>query len=220
MEVGFLGAAGTVTGSKFLIHDQGTRILVDCGLFQGLKELRLMNWEDFPFDPRDIQAVVLTHAHLDHCGALPLLVKKGFKGSIYCSAATRDLTEIILMDSAKIQEEDADYANKKGFSKHQPALALYTTEDVQKTLPLLSVQNIHEVFTIGSLKIEFFNAGHILGACSVRIANSEKSIYFSGDLGRLQDPLMHPPERPQAADYIVMESTYGKPIFRFPPFAV
>lgn len=209
MEIGFFGAAGTVTGSKFLVHDDGTRILVDCGMFQGFKELRELNWEDFPIDPKDLQAVVLTHAHLDHSGALPLLVKRGFKGTIYCTQPTLELTEIILLDSAKIQEEDAEYANKKGFSKHTPALALYTTEDVQKTLPMLKAVALHEEFQIGTLKICLYGSGHILGASSAWISNGEKSIYFSGDLGRNNDPLMPPPEPPQEADYIVMESTYG-----------
>lgn len=209
MEIGFLGAAGTVTGSKFLVHNNDTRILVDCGMFQGFKELRELNWEDFPFEPRDIQAVVLTHAHLDHCGALPLLVKKGFKGPIICTEPTLELTKIILLDSAKIQEEDADYANKKGFSKHHPALPLYTIEDVEKTLPMLVAVDLHSEFEIGSLKGCFYSAGHILGAASAWISNGERSIHFSGDLGRYNDPLMPPPEPPVKADYIVMESTYG-----------
>lgn len=209
MEIGFLGGTGTVTGSKFLIHDNGTRILVDCGLFQGLKELRLLNWDDFPFDAKDIDAVILTHSHLDHSGALPLLVRNGFKGPIYCTEPTKELTKIILLDSAKIQEEDAEYANKKGFSKHHPALALYTTEDVEKTLPLLHTQKFHEKLQIGSLSIEFFSSGHILGAASVLVSNGEKTICFSGDLGRSTDPLMWPPEPPPECDYIVMESTYG-----------
>ncbi|MGZ3775067.1 MAG: MBL fold metallo-hydrolase RNA specificity domain-containing protein [Pseudobdellovibrionaceae bacterium] len=209
MEIGFLGGTGTVTGSKFLVHDNGTRILVDCGLFQGLKEYRLLNWNGFPFDPKDINAVVLTHSHLDHCGALPLLVRKGFTGPIYCSEPTLNLSKIILLDSAKIQEEDAEYANKKGFSKHRPALPLYTEEDVEKTLPLMRSQKLHEKFQIGSLTIEFFGAGHILGAATVLISNKEKTVCFSGDLGRSNDPLMWPPEPPPESDYIVMESTYG-----------
>ncbi len=209
MDIGFLGAAGTVTGSKFLVHCNGTRVLLDCGMFQGLKELRLMNWADFPFDPRDIDAVVLTHAHLDHCGALPLLVRKGFKGPIYCTQPTLELAKIILLDSAKIQEEDAEYANKKGFSKHHPALALYTIEDVEKTLPLLTPVKLHEEFPVGALNFQFFQAGHILGAASVLISGEDKKLYYSGDLGRNNDPLMWPPEPPPECDYIIMESTYG-----------
>lgn len=209
MDIGFLGAAGTVTGSKLLVHSQGTRVLVDCGMFQGVKELRLMNWADFPFNPRDIDAVVLTHAHLDHCGALPLLVRKGFKGPIYCTEPTLELTKIILLDAAKIQEEDAEYANKKGFSKHHPSLALYTSEDVEKTLPLLSPLKLHENFNVGSLNFEFFGAGHILGASSVLISAEGKKLYCSGDLGRTNDPLMWPPEPPPECDFIIMESTYG-----------
>lgn len=209
MDIGFLGGAGTVTGSKFLVHYDGTRILIDCGMFQGLKELRVLNWADLPFNPKDIDAVMLTHAHLDHCGALPLLVKQGFKGPIYCTEPTLELTKIILLDSAKIQEEDAEYANKKGFSKHHPALALYSTADVEKTLPLLKPLRFHEEFSVGALKFKFFAAGHILGASSVLVSNDKKSVYFSGDLGRNNDPLMWPPEPPPECDYIVMESTYG-----------
>lgn len=209
MEIGFLGGTGTVTGSKFLVHDKGTRILVDCGLFQGLKELRLLNRSDIPVDPKDLNAVILTHSHLDHCGALPLLVKKGFKGPIYCTEPTKEITKIILLDAAKIQEEDAEYANRKGFSKHHPALPLYNTDDVERTLPLLMSQEPHEKLQIGSLTVEFFGAGHILGAATVLISNGEKRICFSGDLGRSTDPLMWPPEPPPECDYIVMESTYG-----------
>lgn len=209
MEIGFIGAAQTVTGSKFLLHHEETQVLIDCGLFQGHKELRELNWDGFPFDPQQIKAVILTHAHVDHCGALPLLVKKGFRGAIYCTDATRDLTEIILLDSAKIQEEDAAYANKKGFSKHSPALALYTTEDVERTLPLLTTVKLHESFKVGGLTARFRNAGHILGACSVLVQSPQTSVLFSGDLGRFQDPLMFPPEAPETADFVVMESTYG-----------
>ncbi|WP_413578740.1 MBL fold metallo-hydrolase [Bdellovibrio sp. HCB290] len=209
MEIEFLGAAGTVTGSKFLVHNHGTQILVDCGMFQGFKELRELNWKDFPFDTKDINAVVLTHAHLDHCGALPLLVKRGFKGPIYCTEPTLELTEIILLDSAKIQEEDADYANRKGFSKHTPALPLYTTEDVERTLPLLKPVKLHAPFQIGSLTINYFSSGHILGAASVSVSNESKKIHFSGDLGRYSDPLMPEPEAPPEANFVVMESTYG-----------
>ncbi|WP_413561548.1 MBL fold metallo-hydrolase RNA specificity domain-containing protein [Bdellovibrio sp. HCB209] len=204
-----MGAAGTVTGSKFLVNDKGTRILVDCGMFQGFKDLRELNWQDFPFDTRDINAVVLTHAHLDHCGALPLLVKRGFKGPIYCTHPTLELTQIILMDSAKIQEEDADYANRKGFSKHRPALPLYTTEDVERTLPMLKPIDLHTPFQIGSLTIEFFSSGHILGAASASVSNGVKKIHFSGDLGRYSDPLMPEPEALSKTNYVVMESTYG-----------
>lgn len=212
MEIGFIGAAQTVIGSKFLVHHDETQVLVDCGMFQGLKDLRLLNWSGFPFDPAKLKAVILTHAHVDHCGALPLLVKKGFKGPIYCSDATLALTEIILLDSAKIQEEDAQYANKKGFSKHEPALALYTTEDVEKTLPLLRSISLNQSVSVGSLSFAFFNAGHILGACSVIVKSPDKSVYFSGDLGRSNDPLMWAPEAPKAADFIVMESTYGNKV--------
>lgn len=209
MEIGFIGAAQTVTGSKHLVLYKDIQILIDCGMFQGPKDLREMNWSGFPFDPQKTDAVILTHAHVDHCGALPLLVKKGFKGPIYCTDATLELTKIILLDAAKIQEEDAEYANKKGYSKHKPALPLYTTDDVIKTLPLLTPIKLHAETSIGELKFKLYNAGHILGATSVFLKSPDASIYFSGDLGRSQDPLMWPPEPPQDADYIVMESTYG-----------
>ncbi|MGZ3769476.1 MAG: MBL fold metallo-hydrolase RNA specificity domain-containing protein [Bdellovibrio sp.] len=209
MEIGFLGGTGTVTGSKFLVHDNGTRILIDCGMFQGLKELRLLNWNGFPFNPKDINAVVLTHSHLDHSGSLPLLRRKGFQGPIYCTEPTKEITKITLLDSAKIQEEDAEYANRKGFSKHHPALALYTVEDVENTLPQLKAQKLHEKFQVGSLTIEFFGAGHILGASSVTVSNGKKTICFSGDLGPSKDPLMWPPEPPPECDFVVMETTYG-----------
>lgn len=209
MEISFLGGTGTVTGSKFLIQDKETQILVDCGLFQGLKELRLLNWNDLPFDPKGIDAVLLTHSHLDHSGAIPLLTRKGFKGPIFCTEPTKELTKIILLDSAKIQEEDADYANRKGFSKHHPALPLYTVEDVEKALPQFKSQKPHEKLQVGSLTIEFIGAGHILGAAGVLISNGEKTVCFSGDLGRNTDPLMWPPEPAPECDYIVMESTYG-----------
>lgn len=209
MEIAFLGGTQTVTGSKFLVHHEGTRVLVDCGLFQGLKSLRLKNWEAFPFNPADIDAVFLTHAHLDHCGALPLLAKGGFRGPIYCTEPTQELTKIILLDSAKIQEEEAEYANRKHFSKHDPALALYTAKDVELVLPLFKPVTLHTEHSIGTLKAQFFGSGHILGASSILVTSSEKSVYFSGDLGRQKDPLMWPPEPPPACDVIVMESTYG-----------
>lgn len=212
MDISFLGGAQTVTGSKYLVKNGQTQILVDCGLFQGLKSLRLLNWDTFPFDPRDIQAVVLTHAHLDHCGALPLLIKNGFSGPIYCTPPTLELTKIILLDSAKIQEEEAEYANKRHFSKHHPALPLYTVDDVEKVFSSFKPVEYKSEFSIGSLRIKLFSSGHILGAASALVESPEKSVYFSGDLGRNNDPLMWPPEPPPAVDAIVMESTYGNRI--------
>ncbi len=210
MKVTFLGAAGTVTGSKYLLESSdGTRVLVDCGLFQGLKNLRLRNWQGLPVKPQSISAIILTHAHLDHSGYIPKLVKEGFSGHLYCTSATKALTQILLEDSARIQEEDADYANRKKFSKHQPAQPLYTIADVQRSMHLFRTVRTNEEFKLGNFSIKFSYAGHILGASSVRVEANGTSILFSGDLGRFNDNLMYPPSQPQTADYIVMESTYG-----------
>lgn len=212
MELTFLGGAGTVTGSKYLVHSEGTKVLIDCGLFQGLKKLRLLNWEPLPIKAPEVHAVVLTHAHLDHCGALPLLFKAGFRGRIYCTAPTLELTKIILLDSAKIQEEEAEYANRKKFSKHTPALPLYTTDEVESIFASFKEVPLHEPFMIKNLQVRLFGAGHILGATSVELKAEGKTLYFSGDLGRQNDPLMLPPEAPQPADVLIMESTYGNRI--------
>ncbi len=210
MQITFLGAAGTVTGSKYLIESSdGVRILVDCGLFQGLKDLRLRNWKGLPVNPKSISAIILTHAHLDHSGYIPKIVKEGFSGHIYCTSGTKALSEILLEDSACIQEESAEYANKKKFSKHDPALPLYTTSDVKRSIPLFRTIRINEELKLGNFSIKFSYAGHILGASSVRVEADATSVLFSGDLGRANDALMFPPAAPQAADYIVMESTYG-----------
>lgn len=210
MKIKFLGAAGTVTGSKYLLEsNSGQRILIDCGLFQGLKQLRLRNWENFPIDPKSISALILTHAHLDHSGYIPKLVKEGFCNEIFCSSPTRAVAEILLEDSAKLKEEEAEYANRKNFSKHHPALALYTDEDVQKSLKLFRTRNLKEEFSIDDFKVKFYEAGHIIGAVSVLIEADNTSILFSGDLGRYHDLLLDPPAHPPVADYIVMESTYG-----------
>lgn len=210
MTIEFLGGAGTVTGSKFLVSEDDCDILVDCGLFQGLKQLRLLNWENPDFNMRRLKAVLLTHAHLDHCGFLPLLVKNGFRGPIYCTSPTKEVAKIVLLDSAKIQMEEADYANYKHFSKHSPAKPLYDIEDVEKTLPYFRAIEFNQKFNIENFVIEFKSSGHILGAGSVYVTNSKKQrLLFSGDLGRYNDPLMLPPEPPQEADYVIMESTYG-----------
>ncbi len=206
----FLGATGTVTGSKYLLTGQDRRILIDCGLFQGFKQLRLRNWAKLPLDPAAIDAVVLTHAHLDHSGYLPLLARNGFRGPVYCTAATRDLCGILLPDSGYLQEEDARYANKQGFSKHKPALPLYTEADARRSLELLQTVPYHRYVDLGAgLGFEFQRAGHIVGAAMVRLRVPGAEILFSGDLGRPRDELMRPPERGRHADYLVLESTYG-----------
>jgi metallo-beta-lactamase family protein len=214
MQLQFLGATGTVTGSKYLLTaetTQGTqRILIDCGLFQGLKQLRLKNWAALPINPKEVDAVVLTHAHIDHTGYLPLFVKNGFTGKVYCSEATRDLCEILLPDSAHLQEEEAEYANKRGFSKHHPALPLYTQEDAKAALLLLTPVKFEEEIALGDgLTLKFSPNGHILGSAFVRIWHHKKSIVFSGDIGRPNDILMQPPTIISQADYLVLESTYG-----------
>ena len=209
-KITFLGAAGTVTGSKTLIETQTQKILVDCGLFQGLKELRNQNWEDFPIDPTEIDAIILTHAHLDHCGYIPVLVKNGFKGAIHCTSPTADLTEIILKDSAKIQEEDAERANKYNYAKHDQALPLYTQKDVGQSLDLI-VQHAYMEWVIldSNIKFEFLNSGHILGSGFVNMKINDKTVVFSGDIGVTKPLLMYPPKKLKQADYIIMESTYG-----------
>lgn len=210
MRLTFLGATGTVTGSRYLVEAAGKKILVDCGLFQGLKELRLRNWEPFPIDPGEIDAVVLTHAHLDHSGYLPVLIRNGFRGPVYATPATRDLAAILLPDSGKIQEEDAEYANRRGFSKHRPALPLYTLVEAQASLGHFEVVEFgREVEIVPGVRIVMHRAGHILGAAMVSIRAEGRTIHFSGDLGRPEDPLLHPPEPVTAADYLVLESTYG-----------
>lgn len=206
----FLGAAGTVTGSKTIIEYGGKRILVDCGLFQGLKDLRLQNREKFLVDPETIETLLLTHAHLDHCGYIPLLVKKGFHGDIHCTEPTEDLTEIILKDSAKIQEEEAERANTHGYSKHSPAKPLYDLKDVAKCKPLFVTHNYHEWVILDEFaKFQFRNAGHILGSAMVELRIEDKTFLFTGDLGRTKPLLLAPPEHPKSADVLVIESTYG-----------
>jgi metallo-beta-lactamase family protein len=210
MELTFLGATGTVTGSKYLLNSGSKRILIDCGLFQGLKQLRLKNWAKLPINPADVDVVVLTHAHIDHTGYLPLFVKNGFSGKVYCSKATRDLCEILLPDSAHLQEEEADYANRRGFSKHHPALPLYTQEDAQRALELLTPVDFQQDIDLGDgLTLRLSPNGHILGSAFVRIHNPKTSILFSGDIGRPNDILMKAPIRIKQADYLVVESTYG-----------
>lgn len=210
MQLTFLGATGTVTGSKYLLKSGAKRILIDCGLFQGLKQLRLRNWAKLPINPKDIDAVVLTHAHIDHSGYLPLLVKQGFSGNVYCSEGTRDLCKILLPDSAHLQEEEAEYANRRGFSKHHPALPLYTQEDAFKALELLTPVDFEQDVDLGDdLTLRFYPNGHILGSAFVRIHNKKTSVLFSGDIGRPNDILMKAPVQIKQADYLLIESTYG-----------
>lgn len=209
MKLKFLGAAETVTGSKYLLESGNQRLLIDCGLFQGKKDLRLKNREPFPVDPSSISAIVLTHAHLDHSGYLPLLVKEGYKGRVYSTSATRDLCTILLPDSGKLQEEEANYANKRGFSKHHPALPLYTKEDAEDSLRQFETVPFEKPRQIGNFLVTFFPAGHILGSSCVHVSDGKTSILFSGDVGRPNDLIMKPPHEGLEADYVVIESTYG-----------
>jgi metallo-beta-lactamase family protein len=210
----FHGAARTVTGSKYLLEAGDARVLIDCGLFQGLKKLRLRNWAPTPFDVHSLDAVVLTHAHLDHVGYLPRIVKEGFKRPIYCTAATHELAEIILLDSAKCQESDAQYANRKGFSKHHPALPLYDGRDVERTLKLFRDQPRGEWFCPAEPTwMRYHDAGHLLGSnmieVEIRAVGDPLRILFSGDVGRYGGPLYHDPAPPPECDFLVCESTYG-----------
>ncbi len=210
MKLTFLGATGTVTGSKYLLNTGSYRVLVDCGLFQGLKQLRLKNWANLPINPKDVDVVVLTHAHIDHSGYLPLFVKNGFTGKVYCTEATRDLCKILLPDSAHLQEEEAEYANRRGFSKHHPALPLYTKADAFKALEMLVAVPFDQDVNIGDdLTLRFYPNGHILGSAFARIHNKKTSVLFSGDIGRPNNILMKAPMQVKQADYLLLESTYG-----------
>jgi metallo-beta-lactamase family protein len=213
MKIHFLGGTGTVTGSKTLIEHNETRILVDCGMFQGLKAFRELNWEPLAVEPSTIDFVLLTHGHLDHCGWLPLLVKNGFKGKIFCTSPTKQITKLILLDSAKIQEEEASKANQEHFSKHDPAKPLYTVSDSEQVIPFFRVvEKDLQIRLTDDAFFTFFQAGHILGACSISLHVDGKKFVFSGDIGQDDDVLMYPPQRPKAADYIFLESTYGNRI--------
>ena len=213
-KITFYGAARTVTGSKYLLEADGARVLVDCGMFQGLKKLRLLNWEPTPFDARKLDAMVLTHAHLDHTGYLPRVVKEGFHRKIYCTPATGELAEIILRDSAHIQESDAKYANKKGFSKHKPALPLYDGRDVEETVKLFRNKRRGKWFSPAEpIWMRYHDAGHLLGSTmiEVEIRNQDPPmrLLFSGDVGRYDGPLYFDPAPPPECDYLICESTYG-----------
>ena len=210
MKLSFFGATGTVTGSKYLVDTGGLRLLIDCGLFQGFKQLRLRNWAPPPFDPHTIDAVILTHAHIDHSGYLPLLAKQGFRGKVYCSYATRDLCGILLPDAAHLQEEEARFANKHRFSKHSPALPLFDSADATAALKLLKGAAAGTDIAIGDgVTFRLVPNGHMLGSNCVVLKQGACSIVFSGDLGRPNDPLMKAPEAITEANWLVLESTYG-----------
>lgn len=213
MKIKFIGGAGTVTGSKTLVESNGISILIDCGLFQGLKQLRELNWESFPVLPSTIDYVLLTHGHLDHCGWLPRLVNQGFKGKIFCTNPTKEIAKLILLDSAKIQEEEAALANKEKFSKHKVAEPLYNLEQAEAVIPYFRVIKDDEIIPIDAeITAVFRNAGHILGACSIELNLEGKTLVFSGDIGRDDDVLMYSPIKPKNADFIFLESTYGNRI--------
>lgn len=206
----FLGANGTVTGSRHLVETGSARVLVDCGLFQGYKPLRLRNWAPFPVPAESIDAVVLTHAHLDHAGYLPRLMREGFRGPVWCTAATRALCGILLPDSGRLLEEEAGYANQVGSSKHHPAQPLYRESDAMRCLELFRIVPLEEDFTAADgVKAMLRSQGHILGAAAATLEHAGVRITFSGDVGRPQDPVMPAPQPPAQSDWIVCESTYG-----------
>jgi metallo-beta-lactamase family protein len=217
-KISFFGGVGTVTGSKYLLESNGRKVLVDCGLFQGLKELRERNWQEPPFDPQEIDAVIITHAHIDHTGYLPRLVKLGFKGKVFTSSATADLLKILLPDSGRLQEEEADYRNRKNLTVHQPALPLYDEDDAKAALKLLNPvhNNGIAVEICDGFKASFMVAGHIIGASLVLVEmknarenNESVKFLFSGDLGHYDQPIVKDPATPPACDYLMTESTYG-----------
>jgi metallo-beta-lactamase family protein len=210
----FHGAAETVTGSKYLLETDRAKVLVDCGLFQGLKELRQRNWERLPFNPEHVDAVVLTHAHIDHVGYLPRLVKNGFRGPVYSTPATESLAELLLLDAAHNQEEDAEYANRKGFSRHRPALPLFDARDVQRAMSLFRTVHRGQWFDVAEgVRARYHDTGHLLGSSMIEVEASDRAaqvrLVFSGDVGRYGAPLYHDPQPPPACDYLVCESTYG-----------
>lgn len=210
MRMTFLGAAGTVTGSKYLLEHRDQHVLIDCGLFQGYKQLRLHNWDTFQLPVGELGAIVLTHAHLDHSGYLPVLVRSGYRGPVYATPATCELVKILLLDSGRLQEEAAEFANRHGFSRHHPALPLYTEQDAERALKLLRpVELHHRVEIAAGMTIQFRCAGHILGATTVEVIADGITLVCSGDLGRPDDPLMFAPEPVEQADYLLVESTYG-----------
>ncbi|PKV48279.1 metallo-beta-lactamase family protein [Aquimarina sp. MAR_2010_214] len=210
IKIHFLGAAGTVTGSKFYLETPQKNILIDCGMFQGIKELRELNWQDLPIDASAVDVVLLTHGHLDHTGYLPRLIKQGFKGDIIATAPTLAITEIILRDSAKIHEEEAERANKEGYSKHHPALPFYTKNDAEKTIGYFKREEKDIWISLSQdIQFRFRYNGHIIGSTFIELNLYGKILVFSGDLGRTNDVLLHAPEKPEWADFLFVESTYG-----------
>lgn len=210
MDLQFLGATDTVTGSKYLLRTARSKVLVDCGLFQGYKNLRLRNWGALPVPAVDIDAIVLTHAHIDHSGYVPLLVRQGFQGPVFCTPATFDLCRILLTDSGHLLEEEADYLNEHGLSRHKPALPLYTREDAVRSLKLFKPVEFDTAWhASGDLQVRFSRSGHLPGSAFTQVDDGRVSVLFSGDLGRPADPVLQPPVRMRKADYLVVESTYG-----------
>ncbi|WP_166965358.1 MBL fold metallo-hydrolase RNA specificity domain-containing protein [Yeosuana marina] len=215
VNINFLGGAGVVTGSKFLLETSEKNILIDCGMFQGLKELRELNWIDLPIDVKNIDVVLLTHGHLDHVGYLPRLLKQGFNGKIIGTAPTLAIAEIILKDSAKIQEEDAQRANKENYTKHRPALPFYTMLEAEKTIGLFQVEMIDTWFTLSkNISYRFQYNGHIIGATYIELDINGKRFVFSGDIGRQNDYLLDDPKKPEWADFLFIESTYGNKLHK------
>lgn len=208
--ISFLGATGTVTGSKYLVESEQARVLVDCGLFQGVRSLRERNWSPPSDSMGKLDAIVLTHAHIDHSGYLPRLSKDGFRGRVYCTPGTRDLLHVLLPDAGHLQEESANFANRHEFSRHRPALPLYTRADAEACLGLLATRDFGDDFTAApGVTVRFSRAGHIVGSSCVRLETRSATVSFSGDVGRPIDPIMRPPEPLPSADYIIVESTYG-----------
>lgn len=213
LKIKFLGGVGTVTGSKHLLEIDDKKVLIDCGLFQGMKELRLRNWENLPIDAGKIDCVILTHGHLDHVGYLPLLFKQCFKGNIYATLPTIEIAKLILLDSARIQEEDAQRANEFKYSKHKPAKPLYTVSEAEAVFEFFHPKELNTwVELFHNVSFRFKYNGHIAGASFIEIKANEKTIVFSGDIGRAHDPLLRDPEKPTHADFLVIESTYGNRI--------
>lgn len=210
MQLTFFGATDTVTGSRFLVEREGVRILVDCGLFQGARDIRRRNWARFPVPPESIDALVLTHAHIDHSGYVPALIQQGFRGRVHCTPLTRDLCEILWPDSGHLQEEEADFRNRHGATRHRPARPIYTARQGEQALERISVHPPGKVFEPAKgLFVSFSPVGHILGASYVRVSDKQQTVTFSGDVGRPDDPIMRAPTPLAATDYLVLESTYG-----------